>query len=223
MSFRPPSLVQRVRDTFAAPRRLFATFRHAAPWFDVLLISTAVAALASAARPAESFLEQMEDPVNRLGRPVTVTSPPADIVRWGRILAAFSALVGHPIVAFALAGILALIFTVLGGGRASFRQYLAVVSHALLIAAAGVLLRLLALLVSGRRLPGGLGAAAPWLDPGSTAARLLTAVDPFVIWMVLVLAAGVEQLDGRRGWARAAVLLLALYIGTVGLAVVAGG
>jgi hypothetical protein len=211
----PRPFLDRVRDTFVAPRRLCAGLRDDPRWADALLLATAVAVIAWALQPAEVFLEQMRNPVSRMGEPVTVTSSPAEIVRYGRYMAMLSSAVGHPIVAFALAGVLTLAFSILGGGAATFRQYLAVVSHALLIPAAGTLVVLaVAALGGGPPMPLSslLGAS---VASGSLALRSLAWLDPFVLWMVLVLAVGAEQLDGRRSWGSAAAVLVGLYLVSV--------
>jgi hypothetical protein len=208
----PPSFARRVRDTFVAPRRLCASLREEPVWVDVLLVATALAALAWVLQPSEIFLEQMRHPVSRLGEPVTLTSSPAEIVRYGRLNAALSALVGEPVVAFALAGALTLVFTILARGSATFRQYLAVVSHALLIPAAGALVLTIAAALAGASSV--TIASALGLSPvsGSLALRSLAWLDPFVLWMLLVLAVGVEQLDARRSWGSAAAVLVMLYL-----------
>lgn len=201
------ALLPRLRETFLSPRRLFRGFGEEAPWLDVLLISTAVAALTWALQPGDVFLEQMRHPVTRMGEPVVLSSPPAEIVRFGRWNAVLSALVGHPVLAFSIAGVLTLVFTVAGGGAAGFRQYLAVAAHALLIPAAGSLLALAAAAA---------GAAAPWSGGWSAGEalvpRTLAALDPFVLWMLIVTGVGVEQLDRRRSLGGATALLLLLYL-----------
>src|SRR5687768_8065843 len=122
----------------------------------------------SAFLPAEHFLARMQAPVNRLGRPVEVTSSPEEIVRWGRYLEVLSALAAHPLVAFGIAGLLTLVFSWLRHGRGTFRQYLAVASHALLISALGTLVALAIRLATG--------------DHGAqpTVARLLSLAGPGV-------------------------------------------
>src|SRR5690606_29449060 len=95
------------------------------PFAGVLALATAIAAGAVAMEPGEYFLNQMEDPVTRRGAPVEITSPPEQIVLWGRMMGIFSALVGHPLLAFAGAGILLLLFRVLLRGSGEFRDYLA--------------------------------------------------------------------------------------------------
>ena len=126
-------------ETFIAPRRLFATFRDQAPWLGALIVVTLVAVVATSAIPDQAFVEQTRGATDRLGRPVTVTSDAATIGHWGRLLAAFSALVFQPMLAFGLAGVLTLIF-MRSAQRVHYPQYLAVTVHAMLIPALGTLL-----------------------------------------------------------------------------------
>lgn len=207
-------LSRRVRDTFVAPRRLAAAITADTPWVDVLVITTVVAMVAAALLPAEFFLAQVETPVDRLGRPVEVTSPPEEIVRWGRMLQMFSALVMHPMLVVMVAGVVALIFGVLGGGAVDMRRSLVLTSHAFLISALGVLLALGWQIATGAPevqpslawLAGGGGAE------GSAAARYLALVNPFTLWMLVVLGVGVGELDRRRPAAATAAILVGLYL-----------
>lgn len=207
------SLPTRIARTFIAPARLFATFRDTHPWVDVLLISTGMAMVAAASQPAEAFLAQMEDPRTRLGDPVEITSGPGEIVRYGRILAAFSALVIHPLFAFALGGLLLLLFTRIGRGEGSFRAYLTVASHALLIPAAGTLVAFALRAITGDPYSEvTIAKLAEVVNLPLQDSRILASVNLFSLWMLGLLAVGVATLDGRRRWHHAAVVLVGLYL-----------
>lgn len=201
---------RRVLDTFVAPRPLFASFAHASPWLGVLLLSTAVAVIAASTLPADFFLQQMQHPVSRMGEPVQITSSPAEIVRWGRYMAMLSAIIGHPIIVFATAGVLSLLFTVLGGGGVPFRSYLALTAHAFLVTALGALLAVLAGLALGHRVTWSLAALVP--DAEGVFSAVLAALDPFRLWMIGLLALGVATLGHRRSTAAAASVLVAAYL-----------
>ena len=204
-------LTERVRDTFFAPGRLFASFGQNPPWVGALGVATLVAAVALAAEPAQFYLDQMEDPVNRRGAPVELTSPPEQIVLWGRAMAILSALVGHPILAFAVAGMLALVFRVIRRGDGAFRQYLAVASHTLIIASVGLLAANLMRAISGNPalLPtaGGLTGMAG----GGIIADILHSVNLFTVWMLVAVSVGVAAIERRVTTRSAAALLLGAY------------
>jgi len=201
----------RIRDTFLAPRRLAARLVGTAPWVDALLVSTVVALLMVATAPDDVFIDQMRDAVTRRGQPVEITSPPAEVARWGRYLAMLGTLGTHPLVALTLAGVLTLVFTILGGGQGGFREFLSLTSHAMLIPAAGSVVAIVVRLSTGMG-PGGWGGAfvAPGDAPNLLLAALLS-IDPFIIWMLVVIGIGIHGFDPRRSAPRATLLLVGTY------------
>lgn len=204
-------LAERVRDTFAAPGRLFRNLPANAPFLGVLALATLVAAAAVAAEPAEYFLAQVEDPVSRRGTPVEVTSSPETIVLWGRIMAVFSALVGHPLLALGGAGVLTILFRVLGSGEGEYRRYLTVASHGLLISSAGMVatVALRAITGSSGALPtvGGLLGLAE----GTLAGGILHGINLFTLWMLAVVGIGVASIEARVTRRAATALLWGIY------------
>ena len=187
-------------------------------------ISTLVAMVAAAFLPAEHFLARMEAPVNRLGRPVEVTSSPDEIVRWGRYLEVFSALAAHPLVAFGIAGLLTLVFRWLRHGRGTFRQYLAVASHALLISALGTLVGLALRFATGD--PAAQPTVARLLSfagPGLAGNGFLDGLNVFSLWMLVVLGVAVAALDGRSSPFRPAIALVTVYLLLAGASTLIAG
>lgn len=217
----PTPLPRRVLDTFVAPRRLFEQFRVHTPWLGALAVTTLVAILATTAIPDAVFVDQTRNATNRLGKPVTVTSDPATIARWGRIMAAFSAAMLQPMLALGVAGLLALVFGTLLRGQARFTQYLAIASHALLVPALGALL-LLPLRFGKPELEPSLALFAPFLSADSLLFRLLANFNLFSLWMLLLLALGVSIVNRGVTWGRAATVLLGIYL-VLGIGVAALG
>lgn len=213
----PPSLPQRVAQVFVAPASLFRELRERPVWLGALILVVLVGIGVAATTPPEVFLDRMRDPTDRLGRPVPVTSGPEAIVRWGRILQAFSAAAMLPVVAFAAAGMLTLLFKVILRGSATYRQYLAVTAHVLLIPAVGaLLLRVWSLLSGGGRTALSLATFAPGIDPGGWLYGWLDGLNLFTLWAVGIAAVGVGVLESRRSATGAAVLLYALLLAWVG-------
>lgn len=202
----------RVRDTFFAPARLFSFFGDAPPWADALAIATILAVAVAISEPAETYLALVENPVTRRGEPVEITSSPAQVVLFGRVMSGMNALVGHPLIAFGIAGLLSLVFTVIGRGRIAFRQYLAIAAHGLLILSVGMVVALFLRLLTGNpeALPT-LGAILPLAPESTWVGRALDGINLFTLWMLGVIALGVASLERsvtRRG---AATLLWGGY------------
>jgi hypothetical protein len=208
-SVRP--LSERIIATFVAPRRLLPDFRGGTRWLDVLVISTAIAVLSVYLLPESFFVEQMRDAVTRRGEPVDITSSPAEIARWGRYLGMLTALISHPLFALALAGVLTLLFTVLGRAQTDFRDHLSITSHAFLIPALGSLLAIPLQLLTGN--PEARFTPALFLpDPSSVPLLVVSGLDLFTIWMLVVIAIWVGELNSRIGAGRVAAILLGLYL-----------
>lgn len=208
----PASLNERIRDTFLRPRALFASLGSNPPWAGVLGVATLVAALAMAAEPAEYYLQQMEDPVTRRGTPVQLDSPPSQIVLWGRVMAIFNAVVAHPFLAFAAAGVLMLIFRVMRRGEGSFVQYLAIASHALLITSLGMITTVLLRALSGNPVMMPTIGALAGLSPQSAVGSVLHGINLFTVWMLVVMGIGVAALERRSERSGAVGLLIGIYL-----------
>jgi len=204
-------LIHRMVATFVAPRRLLPDFRDGTRWLDVLIVSTAVAILSVYLLPESFFVEQMQDAVTRRGQPVDITSSPAEIARWGRYLGMLTALASHPLFALGLAGVLTLLFTIVGSATTSFRDHLSLTSHAFLIPALGSLLA-----VPLQHLTGDPAAQFnPGLfmpSPDSLPLLVISGLDLFTIWMLVVIAIWLGGLNRHLGAARAAAVLLGLYL-----------
>ena len=205
-------LMHRVRDTLIAPGRLADRVRADAPWLDALLISTLVAILAVAAMPDEVFTASMEDPVTRRGEPVEITSDPSVIARWGRWMGMLAIVGTHPLTVITLAGILTLLFSLIGRGQAGFREYISLASHAMLIPALGTLLALLLRFAGGLVTGTSIAAFYSPDDAPNLFVAALTAIDPFVVWMLIALGAMVHGLEPRHSRAGAASVLVGGYL-----------
>jgi hypothetical protein len=209
----PVPIGTRIRDTFLAPSRLADDLEGSVPWLDVLLISTAIAIIAVLSVPDEVFLDPMRAAVSRRGEPVEITSDPAVVVQWGRAMGMLATLATHPMIAFILAGLLTGVFSILGRGRGTYIDYLSVSSHALLIPALGTLIALLVRLATGTF--GGTDPFGTLVSPDaaqSFVTAALVSVDPFIVWMLIVVGVATSRIDGRRSPRRVSLTLLSGYL-----------
>jgi hypothetical protein len=207
----PEPLTRRIVATLIAPRSLVPAFRAGTPWVDALIVSTAVAMLAVYFLPEGFFVEQMSDAVNRRGDPVDITSTPAEIARWGRYLGMLTALATYPLFAIGLAGLLSLVVRMLGDQGTTFRDHLALASHAFLILALGSLLAIVLQRITGD--PDAFFTPALFLpDSESLPVRILAGIDLFTVWMLSVVSIWLGALNPRHGATRFALILLGLYL-----------
>jgi Yip1 domain len=108
-------------------------------------------------------------------------------------------LVVVPVVTFALAGVLFGVFNAGLGGEASFKQVLAIVTHA---GAISIIATLFTTPLNYAReslsSATNLGVFLPFLDEGSLPARFLGMIDLLLVWWVVVLGIGLAVLYKRR-------------------------
>ena len=203
----PVSLLERVRRTFFAPSRLAMAIRGDCPWIDVLLISTVVAVASIASVPEHVFQADMQDAVTRRGDPVEITSSPADIARWGRMMGMIATIGSHPVIAFIVAGIVFAVVTTLFRAQVSYREHLSLASHAMLIPAAGTVLRVL-----------GRAAGIDFIESDPSwplGLRTVASIDPYIVWMLVVIVIGAHALDPKLAKVRAGALLVGGYLALV--------
>jgi len=194
-----------LRDVISAPR-----------WFSLLVLITVAPAAAGGVAFAtgvgrQALVDQWERTAIAFGQPVD-DARYAEFQAWsawGPAYAAAGAVAGGPLLALAAAVVL---FWARGAARhVTFAQTWAVSVHAGVILA---LARLIAApLVWLRETSANTMSLASWvsgLDESSPAARLLGAIDVFVVWWAIVLSIGAALLFGWRA-RRCAAGLLGVY------------
>lgn len=112
-----------------------------------------------------------------------------------------STVIFMPVVLAVEAGILFVIFNVVVGGTATFRQVYAVATHASVIGLLGLAVAVPMQFVRGAISmtgPANLGALFPMLPENSTLSSFLGLIDFFQVWWLLTLAIGLSVLYRRR-------------------------
>jgi Yip1 domain len=204
MIFSPmATLVEVIQDPRPGP--MLAVVSICVALSSALFLTTGVGRLAwldEAVRQLEAFGQVVSD--TRYARLERLKDSAA-------YLALAQGLVGTPLIAVALAAALHKASRSLWGTAASFRQVLGVV------AASSVIMALRQLFVApldyvreSMTNATNVGMLLPSLTEGTFAARLLGAIDVFVIWCLAVLAAGLAILY-RCPMRRIAVVLLSFY------------
>lgn len=155
-------------------------------------------------RGRQALLDMQAQQIERLtGNPITPDAYAALERRApyaGYLTVAFTFLF-LPVFSVALAGLFFVIFNALLGGTATFKQVLAIVTHAQVIGALGAVLSAPIQFFQGAQTAAGpfnLGVLVPMLEPGGIVASILGAISLFSVWLVCVSAIGLAVLYKRR-------------------------
>ena len=128
-----------------------------------------------------------------------------------------------PVISLLVAAVFWAIFNAILGGTASFKQVLAIVTHAQVIAALGAVVSAPIIWVKGIQSAAGpfnLGALAPMLDPSSFVATCLSSLNVFSLWQIVVSAIGLAVLYRRKVSPIAAFLVIAYLLMVAGVTAV---
>lgn len=218
----------RLRGVLRSPRATFEALAAAPRWADVLVV-TSLAAASTTALVLETDIGRLAL-VDHLDRTATALGRPLDNGQYaalqetgalGTAYAVVTALINGPVLAAALSALLVGVLRPGAGSSVTYRQVLAVVSHA------GVILALRQLMAAPltyarETLASPLTFATVFtlLDETSPLSRFAGMVDVFVVWWIVVLATGVSVLY-RRPAARVAVTFTGVYIVLAALAALA--
>lgn len=205
-----PSLPRRFLAVFFSPGELFERLAKEPVWVGALLLGAVLGALAAIAAPAELYEAGMREQLLDAGRPV-----PDDLsagATIARIFGSVAALIVGPLIAAAMAGIVAFIFLFGFGDQGSYRQHLAVVAHAFLVPAVSTLALVpLKIQAADMRLRLSVGTFLPFLEEGWLSLGLGW-LDLFGLWAWVLVALGVSKIDPERSWGSAAGVILGIVV-----------
>lgn len=194
---RLPGLPARLAQVFFSPGALFEKLKYQPVWLGALLVGSVVVALANAAIPAELYEQAIRDQTIQAGGEI-----PDDVGQFAQI-AKWASVVGAPIfwsvIAVVGCSVNLLVFKVLFGYQASFRQYFSATAHGIFITALGtVLLAPVRVVTQNPQLMLTAGALLPIVEEGLFA-RFLGYLDLFNIWVAVVFGIAAAVIDGKKG------------------------
>ena len=109
-------------------------------------------------------------------------------------------------------GVVMVLFAVLMGHEGTYRQYLAVVAHAHLIAATSTVLLLpLRIAAEDAQLLLSLGAFAVFLESGYFL-RVLSLLDLFGLWAWILVGLGATRIGRKESWVGTAVVVMVIPV-----------
>lgn len=215
----PGSLPVRIGQLFFSPGKLFESFREHAPWGGTLLAASlaflAVQVVAMYALISDQmFADYTRQALIEAG---AGQIPPDEqllqMAKINKIVGVIGAPIGVAVAVFFTSLAAWMMFSVMGGGKARYGQYVAVISHAVFISLLGALV-LLPLQTATGQLEMSLSPALFLDEPDRTSFlfRALDKLSVFTIWSMVVVGIGVAAVNRKKNWALYATALLAVYI-----------
>ena len=116
------------------------------------------------------------------------------------------------------AGILHVMFGLIGGGNGTYKQVYAISAHTLIISALQLVFTTIMSLAAGRAAGANLAVFAPMLEDTTFAYKFLSYIDLFYVWSTFITAVGLGVLYKRRT-SPIAMVLFGIYL--VGAALIA--
>ncbi|MFQ5680242.1 MAG: YIP1 family protein [Gemmatimonadota bacterium] len=205
-----PNLAVRCIQVFFSPGELFDRLKAHPVWVGILLVLIALNVIGGLLLP-EEILRQLAARQLPTNADAATLERSLSVLRIGGIVGGVLFL---PVLGAAIAGILAVIYNVLLGGEARYRQLFSVTLHSLLVLSVGGLLTVYLMAASGEA-----GAAlalhllARGLDTGTWVYRFLHGINVFGLWTAALLGIGVSRIYPRREAGGAVTLLVGLYVG----------
>ena len=205
-----PPLPRRLFDTFFNPSKMGRAVADDPRWFGALFVALSLIALSSALLPAEMFAE-----VQRRAALAQGTTPPPlteDTLRIIRIFSIIGGPVAVAVISFVFAGLYTFVFAFVLGDDGRYRQYLALTAHAAFIPAL-LSLPLVPLRIQTGDPQFGLNLASFlfFLEPGYLL-NVFRMMDLTQLWATVVTALGAHQIDRRRGFGSAFVILVCFML-----------
>ena len=204
-----PPLPRRLLSVFFSPGELVEQLARDPRWLGALLAGAAIIGLSVSLIPTEVFIEMNRQAALERGADFPEMSESA--MRAMRVVIPLGSVVTTLIFSMLFAGLYTIVFAFVLGDEGTFKQYLAVLSHAYFIPA------LFGLLVTPLRISTGdpqftlnLASFFAFLPDGYLY-NVLRIFDLTQIWSMLVIAQGVHAIDRRRSFTSAAVILLVFF------------
>lgn len=215
-----PSLPRRALMVFVAPGRLFDRLRERPTWLDATLLLVALSVAYTLLIPEDLLREAMLQQAPEGTDPQQMEEM-TGWLSWFRIVAA---VVGPLISVGVVAGVAHLIFTLVLGGRGTYRQLVSATAHMMLIPTVGTLVTLPLVLSTGDlQTTLSLHLLLPGLEDGTFLYRLLRGLNVFGMAGAAVLGVGVSRLYDGRSAASAVSVMVVLYLMWVAAGAAIGG
>ena len=212
-----PGLPKRALQVFVAPGELFERLRERPVWLDAMILVVALSLAYTLLLPQELLREAMVRQAPE-GADTAQLEQVAGWMRW------IGAVLGPLIGAAVVAGVCHLVFTLVLGGRSTYRQLFSATAHMMLVPTAGTLLTLPLIISTGDlQTTLGMHLLVPGIDTGTFAFRFLRGLNVFGIAGATVMGVAVGELYDDRSTGSGITVMLVLYVVFVALGALMGG
>lgn len=213
-----PGLLSRVVGVLFSPRETFAAVAARPKWLGalgvaVLIMGIAQYALLSSDVGQQLALDQQVAAIETFGGTVgdEQYAQMEQRMENARYISPVATIFFTPVMMLVTAGILHVIFGLVGGGNGTFKQVYAISAHAAIISSLQVVFTTVVTLAAGRPAGANLSVFAPMLEETSFANRFLSTIDLFYVWSTFITAVGLGVLYKRRT-GPIAMVLFGIYL-----------
>jgi hypothetical protein len=212
-----PGLLSRVVGVLFSPRETFAAVVARPRWLGavgvaVLISSLAQFALLSTDLGQELALEQQVSAAEAFG--ITISDEAYASMEQGmenaRYTGPIATILFTPLILLVSAGLMHVMFGLVGGGNGTFKQVYAISAHTSIISSLQLVFTTLVTLAAGRAAGANLSVFAPMLEDTSLVYKFLSYIDLFYVWSTFITAVGLGVLYKRRT-APIAMVLFGIY------------
>lgn len=212
-----PGLFARLIGVLFSPRETFAAVAARPRWFNALLVAVLIMAAAQFALLSSDVgkdlaLEQNVNFMERLGQTIGDEQYAAmeRQMEYAKYTGPIAIVIFTPLFMLLTAGLMHVMFGLVGGGNGTFKHVYAISAHAAIISALQVVFTTIFTLAAGRYSGPNLAVFAPTIEDTTFAYKFLSYIDLFYVWATFITAVGLGVLYKRRT-APIAMVLFGIY------------
>ena len=225
-----PGLFARIIGVIFSPKETFAAVAARPKWFGaiaiaVVIIGVAQFVLLSSDVGKDLALEQNVKFMEALGQTISDEQYSAmeRQMEYAKYTGPVATMIFTPVIMLLTAGLMHVMFGLVGGGNGTFKHVYAISAHAAIISALQVVFTTIVTLAAGRSSGANLSVFVPTIEDTTFAYKFLSYIDLFYLWSTFITAVGLGVLYKRRTGPIAMVLLGIYFVIAALIAFIASG
>lgn len=225
------SLLARAMGVIFSPRETFAAVVERPVWLGAMAIAVLISAVAqfvllSTEVGQQLAIDQQVAFAEAFGQEVSdeaYAQLEERTEQTARYINPVATIFFTPLVLLVSAGILHVMFGLIGGGNGTFKQVYAISAHSAIVSSLQIVFTTIVTIAAGRTAGANLAVFAPMLDDTSVVYRFLSYIDLFYLWSTFVTAVGLAVLYKRRTGPIAMVLFGIYFVVALLIALIWSG